>query len=106
MTMGRPGLGGGPQRLPPRAGTMRRRQRPDRLPRTSGERAGRRRRRPGRQDLAHELGHVRLHQPNPESAVLTCRGVLEVEAESVAYLITAAHGLNAGDYTFPHVTTW
>src|SRR5215213_6423429 len=56
--------------------------------------------------LAHELGHVRLHQPDAHSRALTCRGLIEVEAESVAYLITAAHGLDAGDYTFPYVTTW
>jgi DNA primase len=35
-----------------------------------------------------------------------CRGVREVEAESVAYLVTAAHGLAAADYTFPYVTGW
>lgn len=30
----------------------------------------------------------------------------EVEAESVAYLVTAAHGLDTGGYTFAYVTGW
>jgi hypothetical protein len=38
--------------------------------------------------------------------VLQCRGVVEVEAESVAYLISAYHGLDTSSYTFPYVTTW
>ena len=35
-----------------------------------------------------------------------CRGVIEVEAESVAYLVTQAHGLDAGQYTFTYVAGW
>ena len=35
-----------------------------------------------------------------------CRGVAEVEAESVAYLITTSHGLDTSAYTFPYVATW
>ena len=35
-----------------------------------------------------------------------CRGVREVEAESVAYLVAAAHGLPTDDYTFAYVTGW
>ena len=34
------------------------------------------------------------------------RGVREVEAESVAYLVTAAHGLDSDAYTFPYVASW
>lgn len=80
--------------------------------------------------LAHELAHVLLHThrpappnaagdpvpaPGPERASagqeadelqLVCRGVGEVEAESVAYLVTAAYGLDSSVYTFPYVTTW
>ncbi|WP_370585796.1 ImmA/IrrE family metallo-endopeptidase [Tessaracoccus sp. MC1627] len=40
--------------------------------------------------LAHEAGHVLLHQ---DQASRDCRGILEVEAESVAYMVTSAHGL-------------
>jgi DNA primase len=85
--------------------------------------------------LAHEVGHVLLHDPTdflatpgpstapgavgvprtaasagtttiPAATTADCRGVREVEAESVAYLVTAAHGLPAQDYTFPYVTGW
>src|SRR5664280_3021122 len=35
-----------------------------------------------------------------------CRGVREVEAESVAYLVAATHGLPTDDYTFAYVTGW
>lgn len=79
--------------------------------------------------LAHELGHVLLHDPTGRATVTTpgmslpardpvvtsetvdtsagqCRGRLEVEAESVAYLIASAHGLDTGAYTFPYVAEW
>ena len=76
--------------------------------------------------LAHELGHILLHtQPEPASATgspataarrhgavdpaegwVSCAGVREVEAESVAYLVTAAHGLDSDAYTFPYVASW
>jgi len=54
--------------------------------------------------LAHELGHVLLHD-NGVTA-LVCRGVIEVEAESVAFLVAAHHGLDTAGYTFPYVATW
>lgn len=60
--------------------------------------------------LAHELGHVLLHThagtDGEPSAALPCRGVVEVEAESVAYLVSAVHGLDSGAYTFPYVAHW
>ena len=55
--------------------------------------------------LAHELGHVLLHRPETRPAGLD-RPRAEIEAESVAYLVTAAHGLAADDYTVPYVTGW
>ncbi len=58
--------------------------------------------------LAHEAGHVLLHDPTSlgESTTAHCRGTQEVEAESVAYLVTATHGLRTDDYTFAYVTGW
>jgi len=41
--------------------------------------------------LAHELGHVMLHGPDNADAAMH-RGIAEVEAESVALLVGAAHG--------------
>ncbi|GAA1392806.1 ArdC-like ssDNA-binding domain-containing protein [Luteococcus peritonei] len=55
--------------------------------------------------LAHELGHVLLHQPTTDAAPV-CRDRREVEAESVAYLVTAAHGLDSSQYTFTYVAGW
>jgi hypothetical protein len=63
--------------------------------------------------LAHELGHVLLHQP-PHYTLPTelaadatlHRGVAEVEAESVALMVGAAHGLDTSSYTVPYVSTW
>lgn len=56
--------------------------------------------------LAHEAAHVLLHLPSAEGNVPGCRGRIEVEAESVAYLVTAAHGLDSSQYTFTYVAGW
>jgi len=63
--------------------------------------------------LAHELGHVLLHAPRVDdlgtdvAADATLhRGVAEVEAESVALMLGAAHGLDTTAYTVPYVSTW
>lgn len=58
--------------------------------------------------LAHELGHILLHEPSvdaPTSRAL-CRGQREVEAESVAHLVTATHGLDSSQYTFIYLAGW
>jgi hypothetical protein len=55
--------------------------------------------------LAHELAHVRLHDPASEDGRVP-RDVAEVEAESVAFLVTAAHGIDSGEYTVPYVAGW
>jgi hypothetical protein len=55
--------------------------------------------------LAHELAHVDLHGPDHSEAPLH-RGINEVEAESIALMIGAAHGLDTSDYTVPYVSTW
>lgn len=55
--------------------------------------------------LAHELAHVLLHGPdNPEAR--GHRGVGEVEAESVALMVGAAHGMDTSIYTVPYVSGW
>lgn len=55
--------------------------------------------------LAHELGHVLLHGPDNAEA-RQHRGIGEVEAESVALMIGAAHGMDTSGYTIPYVSTW
>jgi hypothetical protein len=57
--------------------------------------------------LIHELGHVLLHDPSGfEAKVQPPRGLKEVEAESVAFIVADAHGMATGDYSFPYVTAW
>ncbi|WP_336633519.1 MULTISPECIES: ArdC-like ssDNA-binding domain-containing protein [unclassified Microbacterium] len=55
--------------------------------------------------LAHELAHVLMHGPDDEDA-RQHRGIGEVEAESVALMIGAAHGMDTTGYTIPYVSTW
>lgn len=55
--------------------------------------------------LAHELGHLALGGPDSVDASLH-RGIQEVEAESFALMIAAAHGMDTSDYTVPYVSTW
>ena len=52
-----------------------------------------------------ELAHVLLPAPGQRPADLT-RPQAEVEAESVAYVVSAAHGLDSSTYTVPYVVGW
>lgn len=54
--------------------------------------------------LTHELAHVILHT-RPEQP-RACTGMQEIEAESVAHLVMAAHGVETATYTFPYVSSW
>ncbi len=58
--------------------------------------------------LAHELSHVLMHTsvPTQDYHLPGSRARIEVEAESVAYLVTAAHGLDTSSYSFPYVGGW
>lgn len=55
--------------------------------------------------LAHEIAHAVLHNPSntgrPDN-----RAHVEVEAESAAYLILGAHGIETDDYSLGYVTDW
>ena len=55
--------------------------------------------------LAHELAHVLMHDPDAEDA-RQHRGIGEVEAESVALMVGAAHGMDTTEYTIPYVAGW
>ncbi len=50
-----------------------------------------------------ELAHVWLHDPDEGHHH---RGVAEVEAESVAYVVCHAAGLASDDYSLPYVAVW
>ncbi len=60
-----------------------------------------------------ELGHVLLHAPRDNVSSIDVaadatlhRGIAEVEAESIALMVGAAHGLDTSSYTVPYVSTW
>lgn len=59
--------------------------------------------------LAHEVGHIRADHSRrfPDYGLdQGCRGIAEVEAESIAYLVTAVAGLDSLPYTVPYVASW
>lgn len=53
----------------------------------------------------HELAHIRLHEPGSDGRP-DCRGVVEVEAESVAYMVCGAVGIDSAEYSLPYVAAW
>ena len=55
--------------------------------------------------LTHELAHIILHV-HDERDDEPCRGIREVEAESVAYLTLSAYGIASDAYSFPYVADW
>ncbi|MDP9442133.1 MAG: ArdC-like ssDNA-binding domain-containing protein, partial [Actinomycetota bacterium] len=54
--------------------------------------------------LIHEAGHVLLHAEDPGRSL--ARGLKEVEAESVAFVVAAVHGMPTDEYSFPYVAAW
>ena len=54
--------------------------------------------------LVHEAAHVLLHASPPGHFLP--RALKEVEAESVAYVVGAAHGMQTDGYSFPYVAAW
>jgi hypothetical protein len=52
--------------------------------------------------LGHELAHVLLHGNRQYGH----RGTVEVEAESVAYIVSAAWGLDTSSYSTGYLTAW
>lgn len=52
--------------------------------------------------LIHELAHVLLHFETD----LSQRSVPEIEAESVAFVVASALGLDTSDYSFAYVAHW
>ena len=53
--------------------------------------------------LCHELGHVLLHDA---SRIATDRDLAEIEAESVAYIVCNALGVETASYSLPYVANW
>lgn len=53
--------------------------------------------------LAHEIAHTRLHDP---ADYADHRGDMELEAESVAFVVLDHFGLSSGDYSFGYIAHW
>jgi hypothetical protein len=56
--------------------------------------------------LAHEIAHALLHDPELVSTKDLSRGLKELEAESTAYVICTALGMDTSDYSFGYVLGW
>jgi hypothetical protein len=59
--------------------------------------------------LAHEIGHIRADHQTRFSEYhrsTVCRGIAEVEAESVAYIVASAAGMDTTRYTVPYIAHW
>ena len=56
--------------------------------------------------LAHEIGHALLHDPQSATTKDLTRGLKELEAESTAYVICTALGMDTSDYSFGYVVGW
>lgn len=58
--------------------------------------------------LAHEVGHMLLHCEGDDltAQALTHRGVAEVEAESVAHIVLASHGVATDEFSLPYIAGW
>ncbi len=58
---------------------------------------------------AHELAHMLLHNYEEQKALTStgfCREDAEVEAESVAFVVLGAWGVNVGSYSFGYIVGW
>lgn len=59
--------------------------------------------------LAHELGHIRANHAGRFSDYAIdrrCRGAAEVEAESIAFIVTSHLGMNPDAYSVPYLAGW
>ena len=56
----------------------------------------------------HELAHSVMHdsEPKGEGTALPGRATREVQAESVAFVVSSWLGLDTGDYSFGYVAGW
>lgn len=54
--------------------------------------------------LIHEYAHSQLH--NTEAAILLDRGTKEVQAESVAYIVSNRFGVDTSEYSFDYLANW
>jgi len=56
--------------------------------------------------LAHELAHIECGHVTDLPTYAMCRGRCEIEAESVAYILSADAGLPTDGYSFAYIASW
>lgn len=56
--------------------------------------------------LIHEIAHSKLHAPENNNNQRTARTIAEVEAESVAYVVSNHFGIDTSDYSFDYIASW
>ncbi len=56
--------------------------------------------------LCHEIGHALTMSAKDHETYATQRELREVEAESIAYAVLGAHGVDTSQYTFDYVAGW
>ena len=54
----------------------------------------------------HEAGHVLMHASASTTLNIDHRGVIETEAESVAYIVAGSMGLDTAPYSIGYITGW
>ncbi|HLI60779.1 MAG TPA: ArdC family protein [Solirubrobacteraceae bacterium] len=54
--------------------------------------------------LGHEVAHALLH--DPQTGWKGSRELAELEAESTAFVVMSALGIDSGDYSFGYVASW
>ena len=55
--------------------------------------------------MIHETAHARLHAAGTTGADFS-REDKEIQAESVAFIVSAHYGLDTSEYSFPYVASW
>ena len=54
----------------------------------------------------HEMAHAELHHAdNPQKENLT-RSTAELQAESVAYVVSSYYGIDTSEYSFNYLSGW
>ena len=58
--------------------------------------------------MVHEISHAKLHNPEAlkEEENQKSKGTLEMEAESVAYIVCQHFGIDTSDYSFGYIAGW
>ena len=55
--------------------------------------------------MIHETAHARLHAAGTAGAAFS-REDKEIQAESVAFIVSSHYGLDTSEYSFPYVASW